>query len=129
MNVLNFKEVCEIHNKTIFNVCFNKECSNRFLCRECFKCHDITHSINYAPICELINGKYNIIIFNKYMNDHSENGNKLLMKKQVLEDLHDVNKLSFNEISRIYENINNDDNKEYNDVSNLNVESFGGILR
>lgn len=40
MSVIKFKIDCEIHKKTIYNVCLNKDCSNRFLCINCFRTHE-----------------------------------------------------------------------------------------
>eukprot|EP00833_Pecoramyces_ruminatium_P013283 jgi/Orpsp1_1/1187315/evm.model.d7180000056836.1 len=116
MSAVKFKHVCEIHNKTIFNVCLNKECNNRFLCRECFRCHDITHSINYVPICELIDGENNIIIFNEYINAHSEDGNKFMMKKQEL-----LNEMYIG-IEELKKNLENKINKQFDELKPISED-------
>ncbi|OUM70330.1 hypothetical protein PIROE2DRAFT_1463 [Piromyces sp. E2] len=120
MSIIHWKQVCEFHNKTIFNVCLNKECHNRFLCMDCFKCHDTSHCPYFVPLCELID--------------------KLLLKKQeLLNELYErvevlkknVNNLSIEEISCLYEKINNSNNskdKEDNDIK-IKMESFGELLK
>ncbi|OUM70326.1 hypothetical protein PIROE2DRAFT_56833 [Piromyces sp. E2] len=153
MSAINFKKVCENHNKQICVVCLNKGCSNRFLCKDCFRCHDTSHSINYVPLDELKNGNNKIILFNEYIEAKSEEANKLMKKKQeflnemyaIMEeskkffekkineqfdkfnplggDLQKVDSLSLDEISNIYENIKNDDKKI------IPVKYFGELLK
>lgn len=116
-----------------------------------------THSANYVPICELIDSENNIILFNENKKAQIEKNKKLLLKKKELidemnkrieelkknleykineiielnnplyEKIQNVNNLSLDEISDMYENINNNSIKE-NDDSNINVELFGNLL-
>jgi len=160
MSTIKFKYECEIHKKVVYTVCLNKECSNRYLCVNCFKEHEQSHSKNYVPICELLDAQNNIIIFDDYMMAHKEENNKLLLKKKKLiaevnvrieelkngleqkineifdewsnpllhKNIKNVNNLSLDEISSIYETINDNNHDKSNDID-ITTKSFGVFLK
>lgn len=158
MSLIELKKDCEIHNKKIYNICLNKKCNNRFLCINCFRNHEKSHSTNYVPIKELIDNENNIILFNEYKKTYIEENNELLSKKKEIldemnkrveelrkdlekkiieifdklnplyEKLQNINKLSLDEISLIYERFNTNNIKENKDVK-IDVESFGELLK
>ena len=157
MSVIEFKKDCEIHNKKIYNICLNKKCKSRYLCINCFKNHEQSHSSNYVPMKELIDNENNIILFNDYKKAYIEENNELLTKKKEIIDemnkrieelrtklekklneifdklnplyqkLQNINNLSLEELASIYDHVSNKSIKESKDVK-IDVESFGLLL-
>ena len=159
MSIIEFKKDCEIHNKKIYNICLNKKCGGgRFLCINCFKNHEKSHSSNYVPIKELIDSENNIILFNEYKKIYIEENNELLTKKkeiieemnrrieelrknleQKLNDIFDelnplykklenINNLTLEELAAIYDYISNNNNIRESKDVKIDVESFGLLL-